>query len=1070
MNRHQPSSSRNCFLLPTAHRLLPTILVFLLSAFSLLPSAFAQSATATLSGTVEDTNGAVIPGVAITVTNTATALQRKTATNDTGYFIVPLLPPGTFIVRAERDGFAPVETQNVVLNVGDQKSLQIQLKAGSITEMVSIEGDAPLINESSAVSTIVDRQFVANMPLNGRSFQSLISLTPGVVFQGTAGNSPSTGGQFSVNGQRTNANYFTVDGVSANYGITTGALTFVGESGSGSLPGLTALGGTNSIVSVDALQEFKIQTSSYAPEFGRMPGGQISLLTRSGTNEYHGTLFDYLRNDVLDANDWFANRSGLPRAKNRQNDFGGVFGGPLPLPRFGEGGPSFHSGKDRTFFFFSYEGLRLRQPVTTIATVPSLQARQDAAAAVKPFFNGFPIPNLPVIGAGLAQFAASYSNPANLDAYSIRIDSSLSKKLMLFGTYKHSPSQTVARAGSLNSLVSTTHQNDALTLGITSLFSASVTNDLRFNWSRARATLLRSADSFGGAVVPDDSLLFTSPRTRNNSVFGWFARNSAGAFTSQINIGPGQNNLQQQLNLVDTLSWIKGNHQLKFGVDYRRISPHLNRSDSNSTVLIFNISPQPTLFQASLFSGELVDNIVVFNNFSAFAQDTWKASERLTLTYGLRWDLNPPPYSANEQHPAILIGAGGSAPATFASPDTPLYKTQYSAFAPRLGGSLLLTEKTGWENVLRGGIGLFYDLGTGVLASEFTSIYPYFASRRLNNISYPLTPAQASSPVPGVDISAQQFYLTDQNLKLPYTIQWNFAVEQSLGSSQSLTLSYVGSAGRKLLRFTSSRSTVAGFGATVIPYRFTNNDSRSEYRALQVQFQRRLSRGIQGLLSYTWGRSYDDSSSDNGSSGTGSLFLSSQINYAPSDFDVRHVLSGATTVDLPAIKGPRAINAVTKDWGLDAMLRFRTALPTTLSVLTTINGMLSENRPNVVPGVAQILFGVQFPGGKAINPAAFTNPPTNTIGNFPRNSLRFFNASQVDVALRRQFGLTERLKLQFRFEFFNIFNHPNFADPTGFTAGTNVSTQMLNRGLGGLNPLYQIGGPRSGQVGLKFIF
>ncbi|HEY2971572.1 MAG TPA: TonB-dependent receptor, partial [Pyrinomonadaceae bacterium] len=1028
----------------------------------------AQTATATLSGTVTDQNGAVVPNANVTIVSNATGLKRDAVTNDGGDFTAPLLQPGAYTVRAQHDGFKIVQIDNVILNVGDRKTIQIALQTGDVTETVVVTGEAPLINESPAVATVVDRQFVGNMPLNGRSLQSLISLTPGVVFA-TTGNNSHTGGQFSVNGQRTNANYFTVDGVSANYGITTSTTGFVGQSGTGSLPGLTALGGTNSLVSVDALQEFRIQTSSYAPEFGRTPGGQISLLTRSGTNAYHGTLFDYLRNDVLDANDWFANRSGFPRAKNRQNDFGGVLGGPLPLPGFGEGGPTFHRGKDRTFFFFSYEGLRLRQPLTTIARVPSMQARQDAATVVKPFFNAFPIPNLPVVAPGLAQFAASYSNPSDVDATNIRIDHSFSPKLLLFGTYKHSPSQTAARTGALNTIQFNSFKNDALTFALTWLVSSALSNDLRFNWSRARATQFRTSDNFGGAILPDDSLLFTSPRNRNNSNAIWDVMNPARIRSGMISIGVGQNNFEQQLNLIDTLSWIKANHQLKFGVDYRRITPHLNRNGSNFTLIDFSVSPQPTLSLVQKSTGELVDNIVVFNNFSAFAQDTWKTNNRLTLTYGLRWDLNPPPYSANGQHPSILLGVGGTAPATFAPPGTPLYKTQYSAFAPRFGASLQISQKPGRETVLRGGGGLFYDLGTGQLANEFSSIYPYFAFSLLSNVSYPLTPAQAAPPVLGTD-RPQQFYLADQNLKLPYTAQWNLALEQSFGNNQSVTISYVGAAGRRLLRFVRSFTPVAGFGSAPIFYSLNNNDGTSDYRALQLQFQRRLSKGIQGLLSYTCGRSYDDSSSDTGSVGTDSPFLSSKINYAPSDFDVRHILSGTLTVDIPAIRGPQTINAITRGWGLDGLVRFRTALPTTLEATNRIGGLFLSNRPNVVPGVAQILFGAQFPGGKAVNTAAFTNPPDETIGNFRRNSLRFFNASQVDMAMRREFGLQEKLKLQLRFEFFNIFNHPNFSDPTGFTTGTNVSTQMLSRGLGGLNPLYQIGGPRSGQVGLKIIF
>src|ERR1051325_2687926 len=398
------------------------VLLAVVLAFCIPLAVYAQSASATLSGTVEDQNGAIVPGVNVTVMNVDTSARRQVNTNESGSFTVPLLPPGRYTITARRDGFSPVEVPNLVLNVGDQKALQIQLKAGDVNAQVTVSSDASTVKTDGSLGTVVDRQFVANIPLNGRSLQSLISLTPGVVFTGVPKNSSSGGGgQFSANGQRTNANGFTVDGVSANYGIGAGNGTLVGQSPSGSLPGFTTLGGTNSLVSVDALQEFKILTSNVAPEFGRTPGAQVQLLTRSGTNIFHGTAFDYLRNDVLDAKDWFANRSGLPKAKERQNDFGGVIGGPIV--------------KKRTFFFFSYEGLRVRQPLTAISIVPTVQARQKLADVVKPFFNAFPIPNLPEFDSGLAQFAASYSDPATLDAYSIRIDHSLGQGIALFGTY-----------------------------------------------------------------------------------------------------------------------------------------------------------------------------------------------------------------------------------------------------------------------------------------------------------------------------------------------------------------------------------------------------------------------------------------------------------------------------------------------------------------------------------------------------------------------------------------------------------------------------------------------------------
>jgi hypothetical protein len=322
--------------------------------------------------------------------------------------------PGSYTLQIERDGFETTQLTGITLNVGDTRNLLIRMKVGSTQQTVTVDASGLTINTTDAsVSTVVDRQFAENLPINGRSFQSLIELAPGVV---PTGNTGEDEGQFSVKGQRAASNYWTVDGVSANIGISATSVPSKGLGGA--IGGFSAQGGKNSIVSVDALQEFRIQTSTYAPEFGRTPGGQISVVTRSGTNDFHGTAFDYLRNDVFDANNWFngyTNHPALRKAEERQNDFGGVFGGPL--------------WKDRTFFFSSYEGLRLRLPETYISTVPDVTARQSATAAMQPFLNAFPLPNgTDTTSTGVAQFSASFSNPSSLDAYSIRIDHNLAKK------------------------------------------------------------------------------------------------------------------------------------------------------------------------------------------------------------------------------------------------------------------------------------------------------------------------------------------------------------------------------------------------------------------------------------------------------------------------------------------------------------------------------------------------------------------------------------------------------------------------------------------------------------------
>jgi hypothetical protein len=377
-------------------------LVFILLTSSAL--TLAQSTNASLAGRITDPANALIVDAKVVAISDDTNLRYEDVTNGSGEYHLANLPPTSYRLEIQKSGFKKLIKPEVILHVQDALRVDLQMTLGDVSETVTVESGAPLVNtESAAVSTVINRTFVENVPLNGRSFQTLIELAPGVVVTPSTFNDQ---GQFSVNGQRADANYFTVDGVSANFGVT-GFIAMM-QSASGALPALSASGGTNSLVSVDAMQEFRIQTSSFAPEFGRTPGGQISIATRSGTNVYHGTLFEYFRNDVLDARDWFVNLNGLPKPAERLNDFGGVLGGPI--------------FKDRTFFFFSYEGQRLRQPSSLQTTVPDSQSRQQAPVAIRPYLNAFPVANGPALAAGVAQFNAGFSNPSSLDAYSIRID------------------------------------------------------------------------------------------------------------------------------------------------------------------------------------------------------------------------------------------------------------------------------------------------------------------------------------------------------------------------------------------------------------------------------------------------------------------------------------------------------------------------------------------------------------------------------------------------------------------------------------------------------------------------
>jgi hypothetical protein len=1021
----------------------------------------AQSTSASLSGRVTDPSKALIADAHISAINTATNFSYETTTNNSGEYYLTNLPPGLYQIAIEKPGFKKLIKPDVTLHVQDVIELNFELTLGSASETITVESGAPLLNtESGTVSTLIDHTFVENFPLNGRSFQTLIQLTPGVVLTATAFNDQ---GQFSVNGQRADANYFTVDGVGANFGVTGTAMLV--QTASGSLPALSALGGTNSLVSVDAMQEFRIQTSSFAPEFGRTPGGQISIVTRSGTNSFHGTLFDYFRNGVLDANDWFANFNHLPKPADKQNDFGGVVGGPI--------------FKDKTFFFFSYEGLRLRQPSTQETVVPDAASRQQAPAAMQPYLSAYPIANGPELGAGLAQFNGSYANPGSLDAYSIRVDQVLSSKLNLFGRYNYSPSSIAQRGPfSPTSVLSTTQSTSfsvqTFTMGLTEIIKQGISNDARANYSNDRAHGKYTLDSFGGAVPLPDSLLFPTGFSSANGIF-LFNDLNVGTFLK----GKLSTDEQRQVNLLDNLSVTMGNHQLKFGADYRRLAPFVNPFAYEQSVEFSGVGTATggalsgTALAAFVFARQ--GDALRSQNFSFYGQDTWKVTPRLTVTYGLRWDINPPLKGANlANYPFTVEGLNDPSTMTLAPRGTPLYNTTYRNFAPRLGLAYQFSGLRNWQAVLRGGFGVFYDLGSGSLGGV-SYFFPYSNAKTVTSPPFPLSPQNAAPPPLTLNPPAQGIFVADRNLKLPRTYQWNVALEQSLGSTQSLSVTYIGAIGRDLLRLVDLFNPNPNFNLVFL----TDNSATSDYHALQIKYQRRLSRGLQALASYSFAHSIDIASTDaNTVFSTPGSIANPNVDRGDSDFDIRHSFTAGVTYDLPPPGSQKALRAILVGWSLDSFIIARSAPPVDIvGAQSFVGGVEFFARPNVVSGVPLVLYGSQYPGGKIFNKAAFTPAPKGQQGDFGRNVLRGFGAWQADVAMQRQFHFTEQLGLRFRAEFFNIFNHPNFGSPANTLTSPlfGQSTQMLASSLAstndaGFNPLYQIGGPRSVQLALKLQF
>jgi hypothetical protein len=1024
-------------------------LVFILLTSSAL--TLAQSTNASLAGRITDPANALIVDAKVVAISDDTNLRYEDVTNGSGEYHLANLPPTSYRLEIQKSGFKKLIKPEVILHVQDALRVDLQMTLGDVSETVTVESGAPLVNtESAAVSTVINRTFVENVPLNGRSFQTLIELAPGVVVTPSTFNDQ---GQFSVNGQRADANYFTVDGVSANFGVT-GFIAMM-QSASGALPALSASGGTNSLVSVDAMQEFRIQTSSFAPEFGRTPGGQISIATRSGTNVYHGTLFEYFRNDVLDARDWFVNLNGLPKPAERLNDFGGVLGGPI--------------FKDRTFFFFSYEGQRLRQPSSLQTTVPDSQSRQQAPVAIRPYLNAFPVANGPALAAGVAQFNAGFSNPSSLDAYSIRIDHSLGPKLNFFGRYNYSPSSLDQRGpvfssgrvlSVTNSLSSTVHTGTA---GFTQMISPEISNEVRANYSNHRVDIKFVMDDFGGAEPLPDSFLFPSVITSDNGTF-LFIILGVGQYVQ----GKQGTDEQRQVNLIDNLSVTKGSHQMKFGVDYRWLAPFSSPAAYHQFAAFSGVSGALSGTALLAQSSSFQTNALLSQNLSLFGQDTWKITPRLRVTYGLRWDINPALRGKNRDNdPFTVVGLNNPATIALAPRGTPLYETTYGNIAPRIGLAYQLDGIRNWGAVLRAGFGVFYDLGQGSLGGV-SSFFPYIADKNFSSSPFPLNAQDAAPPALTTNPPVGQMLVADPHLKLPRSYQWNVAFEQSIGNNQTLSATYVGATGRELLRVTNLFNVNPNFEFIAL----TDNSATSDYHALQLKFQRRLSRGLQALASYSWSHSIDIASTDAIATNvnTPGQITDANIDRGNSNFDIRHAFTAGITYELPS---------VLRGWSIDSFIFARSAPPVNVvggSFFAA--GTQLAPRPNLNPGVPLEIHGSQFPGGKIFNRAAFTAAPAGTQGNFGRNVLRGFGAWQADVGVQRQFRLTERLGLRFRAEFFNIFNHPNFGSPTNVLTSPlfGRSTQTLANSLGsggangGLNPLYQIGGPRSIQFAFKLQF
>ena len=1053
------------------NRFFPLIATLLLSLASILAQDLAS-----LTIRVADPTGAVVPGASIALIDLQRGVIRKNDTNSAGFVSIDSLPAGQYSLEIDKNGFNKYKVSTLDLILRDRQTLSITLQvAAAAGATVNVNDKLEVLSADAAQGISLNQEYIQNLPVNGRSPEDLILFAPGIT--SASGN----GNDFNANGLRSNTNYYTLDGVSVNRPIGGGGGPGGGfgggrrggggggeGGGGGGAPG--AGSAATELINIDAMQEMKVQTSSFAPEFGRSPGAQIVMSSRGGTNQFHGSAYFYARRDNFDANDWFANAGGYGRGKETQNRPGGTFGGPIQ--------------KDKTFFFLSFEHLQLQSPYTVIANVPNVAVRGTATAALRPFLNAYPIPNGPVLDAYTSQYRAVVSDPSHSNTGSARLDRIVSSSITAFARFSYTPSDSLQR-GSNNvapNVVNSSNSNAKnATGGFTKSFRNGAINDLHLSYSKFTAESTGGMDNFGGAVPLTDPLVF--PRNVTGAV-GSFNLNVFGI--AGYSYATHSRNDQAQYNLVESFTRSFGAHQFKAGGDYRRTDVTTERKPYSESVSFNGVNNSLTSLLTGIATNVQVGSYTVdvyptYTNLSAYAQDSWRMTQWTTVTFGARWDLNPAPTSRKGEQPFALAASNIAG----VTQNEPLYRTRFHDVAPRVGIAYNMDERPGREMILRAGIGLFYDLGYGATSGAFNGA-PFSSIRTLTEPAFPLKVANLNAPTLPPTRPYGQVFTADTTLQSPLVTQWNFTLDRNFGVGQLVSIGYAGTSGRRLSRIQTSPTFSAAYDVLTT----ATNGATSDYHGLQVQFRKRLNRNFQAQLSYTYAHAIDSASNDAGfGGGFASLFGAGER--GSSDYDIRHNINFSGSYRLPAPeKG--WLSAPIRDWSLDFVATTHTGLPfsiqgvssttstsgaTTTPTGGTANiGLFAQVRPDYL-GQQVWIDDPKVPGGRRLNLATFSIPTGYAQGNLGRNALRGFGATQLDLAIRRTISVSERFKLHLAAQGFNITNHPNFANLSPFDSGNlsspafGVVTRMLNQSFGGgTSSLYRSGGPRYMELSVRFQF
>jgi hypothetical protein len=1104
-------------------RTLCAVLSFFVLAAGLVS---AQTTQGGITGTIRDEKGAEISAATVRVVSVGTGLTRETTTAGNGLYHVVGLPTGAYEVTAQAPGFATSKATDVQVGVDQIRTLDFALRVGARSETVNVESTAELTQtESSKLGEIIDNRKVVDLPLNGRDFAQLARLNPGVAVSGGGGGQQGGEGNvsgYSSNGQRSTSNNFQVDGVDNNN-------YFAGEAAQ--LP------------SIDSIQEFEVQTNTFAAEYGRNSGSVVNLVTKSGTNRLHGSLFEFFRNDVLDARNYF-NKDPFPKSGLHLNQFGGTLGGPIV--------------RDNTFFFLNYEGSRRRAGITRITNVPTLDQRagnflddngNPVTVAVTPtsaaLFNLFPQPNL---NDPSGNFISSPQQTDSTDQFLVKVDHRLRESDNLSARYSRTridtffpftPGQSGTNVPGYG--VNDNGANHLVAINYTRVLSPRTLNEARLGFTRTSVQLATQTGPQAADFGINTGWPAGSPLGLGNipqlSFSGGFVSGSASVSNLGGAIDQPNRTAINTYQFVDNISHTTARHSFKAGMDIRytqlnrlydlAFSGQVSFSGTNNTDGVQNALVD---FAEGLSSGALQFVGDSHRNFRTtsygfFGQDSFKLRSNLTLNYGLRYELNT---VLNEAH-GRLSSFRPQNFTTFLDPRDPniqndlpalqasgvvtqdqvgaIYDPDHNNFAPRVGVAWDIFGNG--KTVLRSGYGVFYETIIGNIPGN-VMLNPPFLPDFFN--AFPGWPDNSANPDVFAPSGFPVLTVTQQKLRTPYAQHYNLVLQQQLPARSLFEIAYVGTQGTKLPRFRQmnqafitqaqidtltpdvrTRMEIMGIpdfvidnfilpaGIQAIPsiartpffgyaQLFQAEDTiSSNYNSLQAKFDKQFSHGFSTLVSYTWSHSIDGASVFFGS-GANATTIFPQDNYnlaaerGNSDFDIRHRLSWSFTYQLP---GSRRFKPLTGGWQLDGVLSLQTGQPfSVLSGQDNSSTGLGNDRPDLVGDPNSGPQSVQ----QWFNTAAFVQNAPLTFGSAGRNIVVGPGFHNFDFSVLKNTKIGERADVQFRAEFFNITNHPNFALPANILAAPNFGTLFQTPDTAQNNVGLGSGGPRLIQFAVKLSF